>query len=711
MAIVSKIRERAGLAVTVIALSMILFIVGGDLLSGNSRLRSWFAGDTRAVGEIAGADIDIQDYQNMVERLDYTYRINNDGKAPDEQTVQQVREQAWTELVTEKLLIPEYEKAGVKVTDEEIDEMVMGEERNIHPSIKQAFVDPQTGQFNRDLVRNFLSQIEKAAAQNPEAQQQAVRWALFEQSLPKERARTKFEALLTKSAYVTKAEAKREYSNTTTKANASYVFVNYFNLPDSTVKVEDSELKTYLNENRHRYRAQESRSIQYVQFTIQPSEADRNALNQELESIKADFASAADDSVYARSVSDDANVFQTISPNDLPAELSAMAASLQPGQVYGPFANGDNFVLYKVKSIENTGEPVARASHILFQANDEATKAEARKKAQDVLKQIQTGAMPFEVAAAAHGSDGTKDQGGDLGWFGKGRMVPEFEKAIFGAKGPGLLPNLVETQFGVHIVKVTGMPNNTKYKVSTVKKKLEAGDDTREAAYNNASRFRSNIQDQKRFEDTLKNNPSLEQRTAYLQPNGSYVNDIASAREVIRWAFNDAKKGEISKVFELNDRYLIAMLTKKTSKDDVDIEDIREALTSDVRKTKKAELIKAKLKGKTLEEMKNSYGNGAVLNTQNDVPLSSTSVGDFGFDPVVVGRLFGLKQGAMTAPFNAESGVGVLKLEALTPAPEIADYAQYKQQIESRKVQGIPYYSTEAIKEVRKVNDNRVKFY
>ena len=92
----------------------------------------------------------------------------------------------------------------------------------------------------------------------------------------------------------------------------------------------------------------------------------------------------------------------------------------------------------------NTGDQV-RASHILVKSENEA---------QDILGQIKKGAN-FEALAKKNSVDSAGAKGGDLGWFGKGSMIPEFEKVVFSLK-EGELSGVVKTQFGYHIIKLTG---------------------------------------------------------------------------------------------------------------------------------------------------------------------------------------------------------------------------------------------------------------
>lgn len=117
--------------------------------------------------------------------------------------------------------------------------------------------------------------------------------------------------------------------------------------------------------------------------------------------------------------------------------------------------------VFEASSDESTtayAEEQRRASHILFQVSDSTDAkalAAAKKQAQAVLVRVKSG-EDFAALAKEFGSDGTRDTGGDLGWFGSGRMVKEFEEAVWATPAETLAPDLVKTNFGWHILKVTG---------------------------------------------------------------------------------------------------------------------------------------------------------------------------------------------------------------------------------------------------------------
>ena len=115
-----------------------------------------------------------------------------------------------------------------------------------------------------------------------------------------------------------------------------------------------------------------------------------------------------------------------------------------------------------------------KASHILLGVDEKATAEEkkaAREKAEKLRKELAGGA-DFAALAKANSTCPSSQQGGDLGYFGKGQMVPAFEKAAFALK-PGEISDVVETQFGYHIIKLTEKKAAEKVDFKEVKPRID----------------------------------------------------------------------------------------------------------------------------------------------------------------------------------------------------------------------------------------------
>ncbi len=707
MALINTIREKSGWAVGTVAVGMLLFIVGGDLVGGKNRL---FNRNETVVGEVAGQKVELADYNNALEQAKQTF-VAQQQRQPDDQAMGYLRDQAWNQTIYRMAFQPEWNKLGLTVSDDELVDMVQGD--NISPGIKQAFTDQKTGQFDKARLIDYLKNLDKLP---PESQ---AAWHNFEANLPAERIANKYNALLKNSVYVTTAEAKQFDTNQRTKATMKYLFVPYGSISDSAVKVTDEQLQAYIDKNKGKYKVEDGRSVEYITIPVVASKEDSAAVKTSMAELATQFASAPVDSLFVSANSEQAYNKAFRSPADLPEQLRKQLPLTQ-GQIYGPYAENGTYTLYKVSGVGTGKEPAARASHILIKADGTTpeAKAAAKAKAQDLLNKIKGGA-DFAAMARQFGTDGTKDQGGDLGWFGKGRMVPEFEKAIFGATAPGLLPNVVETSFGYHIIKITAAPTKQTYQVAEVKKTIAPSDATREAAYAKAQKLKGEATDLESFRQLVTKDKTLQKQEAKNLDRGARaVNNLQNARELVRWAFgfnpdgSETKVGDISDVYEIGDQYVIAALTDERAKGTATVASLRPELSALVRNEEKAKQIMAKLpKTGTLEEMAQKYGPTAQVATAENVVLGQGSIPNVGFEPLAVGKAYALKAGQKSAPIQGEQGVLVVEPVTTVVSPTPGDLKAIRQQLTQQRAQAQDGKIYEAIKAHANVKDNRTKFF
>src|SRR5690606_38184712 len=203
---------------------------------------------------------------------------------------------------------------------------------------------------------------------------------------------------------------------------------------------------SYLEAHPEDYKVEESRSINYVYFPVVPSPQDTAAVLEDIEKIKANFESASNDSTFAVLNTDADIPYGSYRIDEIPAILSDSISGFEEGKVYGPYLEDNAYNLYKISQIVEDTVHYAKARHILFRT-EEDNDAEVRREAQEVLQQIKNGA-DFAALARQHSDDGSSSRGGDLGWFPEGRMVEPFEEAVFGRSTPGLVNNLVKTEYG-----------------------------------------------------------------------------------------------------------------------------------------------------------------------------------------------------------------------------------------------------------------------
>jgi len=703
MALINTLRQKMGkIVVVLVAFSMVAFI-GTDLIQGNSAL----FGQNNEIGEINGTAIDYQDFTERVDLISYNYSLNT-GRNPSSTELEQIRQQAWQELIVENVFQPQFEKAGIDVTNAEIVDMVQG--NNINPQIRQYFTDPNTGQFDKNNVINFLRNLSQATPQQRQS------WIAFESTLGPTRQLTKYENLLEKTKFANKFEAKAQYKSSAT-ANVEFFYVPFTSVSDTLFDVTDGELRSYLNENSEQYQRDETKDLSFISYDIVPSADDTLDIMREMESLKEGLMNAQDDSVFANINSEGFMPYSTYTNlGEVPEQLKVDGILVEEGTVTDPFVRGDFMTIHKLSQSGEGDEYFLKASHILFSIDDENSESEARR----VLNELKGGA-DFVSMASTYGTDGTASRGGDLGWFGENsNFVQEFKDAAFGFSGTGLLPNIVETQFGYHIIKITEPKTNIIYKVATVEREIYASDLTLNEIYRQADQFAVAATSVESFIQEAQARGLEVRKASNVNKNSKRVANLPEARNIVFWLFNKANEdGDVSDVFELDDKYVVAVQTGYQEEGTAELNDVRNEITRKVIDQKKAEYIKEKIAGLsgTYSEKAMEYGVGA-RNGSTELDLNSNSFGDLGFAPEAVGVAFSLEQGESTLPFEMPNGIIEFTLTSKEVPSDVESYEAYRsivlnnQRSFRRNTNPFTFQNIyNALTENAEIEDNRYKFF
>lgn len=703
MSVLEKIRNKSGLAIVVVGGALALFVIS-DALNSNSRLLG--ANDT-TVGEIDGESISVKQFEQEYQKALESYKLRSQQPNVDANTSDMIREQAWNQMIMEGLMTKQYEDLGISVTKEELFELVQGAEP--HPQIKSApmFQNPQTGQYDRTLVMRFLKNMTESTDE-----QAKTSWMDFETGLLKETASKKYNALFKKGVYATSLEAKAVYNNRNHTTDMDLVAVNFFSVADSTIAADESELKSYFSKNKDKYKEKaNSRKLDFVTFDVIPTSEDTAAIQKWVTDQTTQFAAATNDTLYVDVNSD--TKFDTVAHplSFYPADVQTAIFTLPVGGMVGPvFADG-KYKIYKVAGIKEDSLFQMRASHILFKVDNNDTAA-TLKKAQDVMAELRKGA-DFGEKAAQYGTDGTASRGGDLGWFAEGAMVKEFNDYVKrGNKGD---MSIVKTQFGIHIVKITENKSKKTVCAGVLERAIEPSERTVNAAYNAASQFAASCAGGAEAFDAAVKEKGFSKRVAdNLKENDKSLAGLPDAREAIRWAYN-AKLGDVSEVFSMGNLYLVATLAQIKEKDKSTFEDVKDRVTADYRKEKKAEQL--------LEKVKTAMaGAGTLADIATKLQVAVTpvvgqtfenpNVAYIGPDNTFIGTVFGTKTtGKIVGPIKGDNAIYVANIIRFSDGPQVPDYAPYKAEIISQLAQRVEYGSFEVLKEMKNVKDNRYKFY
>lgn len=704
MSILEKIRSKSGLAIGVVGLALALFVIS-DALNSNTGLFGG-RGNSNNVGEVDGEKISYKQFDAKVEENMAGYKQRSQQANLDQNTIDMIREQTWNQIVQEELMAKEYDNLGIAVTNDELLDMLQGE--NVHPQIKSApvFQNPQTGQFDPSRVLPFIKNITESNDEQAKSQ-----WIAFEESLMKEAESKKYNDLFKKGFYATSLEAKMKYNDRAKTADLELVALPYFSVADSTIKAEEGDLKSYFRKNTDKYKEKDNaRKIEFVLFDVVPTAEDTASINKWVADQVTQFAAATNDTLYV-DLNSDTKFDTTAKPRSAyPEDVQDKLFNDSIGTIVGPTYNNGKFSIYKVVGIKQDSLYQMRASHILFKTENGDTAA-TMKKANEVMAEIRKGAS-FAEKAAQYGTDGTASRGGDLGWFREGQMVGPFNDAVKkGNKGDMFV---LKTQFGVHIVKIT--ENKTKKLVcaGVLERTIAPSEKTISVAYNAASQFAAASQSVEDFEKNISEKNYSKRIADNIKENDKAIAGMPDAREVVRWAYN-AKKDDISDVFAINDKYIVAVLAQIKEKDKANFDDVKDRVEADYRKDKKAEM---------LIEKANTAMSGAGklqdVSTKLQTPVTpitsqtfeNANIAYVGPDNTMVGTIFGTATtGKILGPVKGDNGVYVYSISKFNAAPAVPDMTQYKNEIQAQLSQRAEYGSFEALKEIRNVKDNRFMFY
>jgi peptidyl-prolyl cis-trans isomerase D len=700
MTLLTKIRNRSGLLVTIIAIALLIFILESALESR----KGLSASDRSKIAVINGKDVSIEEFQSKLDQAETNQKAQSQKATIDENTKENLRSQVWNQILLEYVVKPRYEKIGVAVCEDELWDMVQG--KDPHPQIKQAFTDQKTNQFNPANVINFLKNMDK-----DETGDTKNRWMVFQQAIKEERVSQKYTAMVKKGIYVTKAEAKRNYIGSTKTANIQYIAKKYSDIADSTITVNEDDLKKYYNENKNKYKQKETvRVIDYVEFNVIPSGDDRKTLAESLEKLKQEFSVAEVDSDFVNQNSDARYSDKYIGANSGFIYFDSLSRS-PIGTIVGPYPDGNMFKIAKLSGNKMWPDSV-KARHILLKVED-GNSAKARERADSLIKAIKGGKKFDDLAKIFSKDPGSGAKGGDLGWFKEGMMVKPFNDACFNGKKGEL--QVVESQFGMHLIEVTDKGKESKrLLVSIVERNSTPSSATYQFYYGKASEFAGKNNNKDLFEKAAKEQ-GLNKRTAeYLRETDRNFNGIENAREVVRWAYG-AKKEEVSPVFQIGEKYLVAMLTKIKEKGTLPLEEVKDLVEIEAKKQKKADKFIAEFEANmksasSIEQIAQKMN--LQLETASNQSFINGVLGNYGREATIVGAAFGSKAKVLSKPSKGDNAVFVYIVTDYTEAPASTDnYVSNAKNVESAVRQRVDYEIFEALKEKADIEDRRAVFF
>ncbi len=590
-----------------------------------------------------------------------------------------------------------YEELGIQVTVDELVEMTTG--NSVHPQIRQMFTNPQTGVFDKNQLITFLKQKNSDPTAN-------FYWMYLEKQITKERLFAKYRDLIKKGMYVTTAQAKAEAEAKQNKVSFDFIVKRFTSIPDSTVTIAESEIKSYYNAHLDNYKQEATRDVEYVVFEVKPSAEDKTMAEEWITQAKNEFAAPETDAVqYVNMNSESNHIDRKLKVEQLSTTLQDFVADAQEGDVYGPYFENETYKLSRLVEMAQVPDSV-KARHILIRGNapekDEAI-------ADSLLNLINNGADFAKLAREYSQDPGSGINGGDLGWFTEGKMVQPFNDACFKGKKGDVVK--VASQFGFHIINIQdkGRPV-TKYNIATLERKIDYSSKTNQIVYAKAAKFAAMNNSQEKFNEAIQTENLVKRFGRSLKANDRNVGALESPREMVRWAF-EAEVGDMSPIFEFGDTYVLAVMTNAREEGNTPVNVVKGQIERQLRNEKKAELLIADMNTK-----KQNSSSMSALAQNLDVEVQNASNIDFaayqvpgaGIEPALVALATTAKQGEMSAPVAGNNGVFVVKVNTVEAGT--VDVTSEKAQLQQSASFKVDYKALEAIRGKAEITDEKLRY-
>ncbi|WP_324025232.1 SurA N-terminal domain-containing protein [Maribacter sp. BPC-D8] len=705
MAVLENIRKRTTVLILIIGLALFAFVISGVFTSSN------FGGEKvgSSVAEINGEDISIDEFRREVE-------VASNRVGPTASSMQVVN-QVWENKVRKTILGEQFEDLGIGIEQDQIVDFL----RTTGYAQNPQFQD-QNGQFDANMFRQTVADWK---VNNP-AQYEA--WLQTEDEIIELAKEQTYFNMVRAGVGATLKEGELDYKLANEKMDIKYVRVPYTSIADSTISVTKSEIADYVSKHKEEYKQDPARDLQYVYFQEKPSEADQAAIKEEITKLLDDtveynsqtdrndtikgFRNTKDVTAFLDRYSD--TKFDTIfkAKKNLPSSVADTLMSLNVGQIYGPYKDGNSYKISKMIARKPNGS--VKASHILLaytgatRANPAVTrtKEEAEAKAKELLREAKKSGVVFSELARDNSDGPSAPNGGDLGYFQKGVMVPKFNDFAFNNNEGSI--GLVETDFGFHVIKIDDKEDVVQ--VATISREIVASEETINTLFTSATKFEmETTDDESAFSTLAKKDEYVVRPVNKIKALDENLPGLTNQRNIVQWAFNgDTKVGDVKR-FNINNGYAVVQLTGSYAAGVMSAEDASVLVLPIIRKERKAAQIIAANKGKDMSAI--ASDNGVSISNGSALTVKSPTIPGAGSEPVVVGTAYGMAAGATSGLIQGNTGVFKIEIVKKTEAPKLDNYSVYANTLKTGAASRVNTAVYNALKDGSEIEDKRATFY
>lgn len=712
MATLQTIRSKGPLLVIVIGLALFAFIAGDawKILQPHQGKQD--------VGEVNGKTLSAQEYQQMVDELSEVIKLTNGLNSLNEDQLTNIKDQVWNTYVTNEVIANEAKKLGLQVTKAELQAVINA---GSHPLLMQTpFRNPQTGAFDKDMLKKFLVDYanldaNKMPAQYVEYYQKMGNfWNFIEKTLSETLLAEKYQNLIGKSLISNPVAAEDAFNARTEQTDMLLAAVPYSSISDSTITVSKEEIKKLYDSKKESFKQPvETRNIKYVDVRVVPSDADRKAVQEEVTEYTNQLISTTKDYVsFVRSTGStiaysDIPVSKSALPNDVASRLDSTSVN----EVYGPYYNqtDDSYNAFKIVAKVSAPDSIQFRQIQVYADTDEKT----TELADSIYNALKTGA-DFAEVAKKYAQTGEATWINARGW--EGTTVDADNAALINAlieQPVSEISNLKIGQSNIILQVMNKKQMQDKYKVAIVKCPVEFSKETYNDTYNKFSQFVAQSTTIEALEKNAEENGYTVLPRMNFRSDEHYVGGVKSTREALKWVF-DAKEGEVSPLYECgeNDHLMVVALETINPAGYTNINQVSDMLRSEIIRDKKAEKIMAEMKGfNTLAQVKGMKD--AVSDSVKHVTFSAPAYISVtrASEPVISAVASKTAVNATSAPIKGNAGVYMIQVYNKNKNAETLDSKTEQATLVNMISRYAPQQCIYELREKNEIVDKRYLFF
>ena len=706
MAVLNKIRQRSVFLIIIIALALFSFVLADVIRNGGMSSQK----SQNVIATVNGEEISREEFARQVE----AFQRNAGANASTAQAVNQV----WDFKLREVVLEEQFDELGIDVGEAQVKQML-----RIQLANNPNFVN-EAGMFDENRLQEYVANLK---ATSPEAYQQ---WVAYENTVAQNARENIYYNLVRAGVGATLTEGEQAYRLANDNVDMKYVQIPYSTIPDSEVQVTKDDIRAYVNKHSARFQAEKARDLQYVYFQETASPEDETEVRQEVTQaldgrVQYNAQTSTNDTVAGlRSTQDVAGFVNQNSDiqyqdrflfrDQIQSDFLDTIFNLNEGEVFGPYKEGGYWKATKLVETRQMADS-AKAKHIMISwqglptaGQTTRTKEEAKALADSLAGVVRSDKAKFADLATQFSADqASAAEGGDLGFFRPGDMIPSFNDFVFNS-APGTV-GVVESDFGYHVINVDEKTAEEKaVKIATVARDIVPSEKSLNDLFTEVTKFEIAAKSEGFAETAKKEN--VEIRTVKdVKPLDENIPGVGAQRRIVQWAFEDGVSAGDIRRFEVPGGYVVAQVTAVKKEGVRSVEDASATVTPILMKQKKAEIIKQRITSNDLSQIAQKFNTD--VETVNAVNLKTPTLAGAGNEPKVVGAAVALEPGEVSQPIAGNNGVYVIELIAYNPAPAMESYRNFANQETAQRRQQVQQRVFEALKENAEIEDNRATFY